>query len=217
MKKHKRILKWIPLLAALVLALGTLIVYSVTTEEISVLIYPQIIATALVPAIFPVLGKITKRDYPIFVNVLITIHIVLASDLGSALSFYSRFSFWDLLMHGYFGFVFAVIMYMFLLQWNGEKLNKFGFLSLIFLSTSGAAALWEVWEFLCDTFLGCDAQRVQEALANNISPVSDTMTDIIIAFAGVLVFYIALYIDKLFDYKVSRVISAKVTGNKLNC
>ena len=216
MKKEKRILKWIPLFAALVLAVITLIVYSATTEERSVIMYPQIIATAFVPAIFPLIGNITKRDYPIFINVLILIHIVLANDLGSALGLYGRIGCWDLIMHGYFGFVFSVIMYMLLLQWNGDKLNRFGFMTLIFLSTSGAAALWEVWEYLCDVVFGGDAQRVKEALANGVSPVSDTMTDIIIAFAGVLVFYITLYIDGLFDHKFQKVISAKVTGKKTN-
>lgn len=214
MKKQKRILQWVPLFVSLILALATLIVYSVTTEEISVLIYPQVIATALATAVFPVLGKITKRDYPIFVNVLITIHIVLASYLGSALGFYGLISFWDLLMHGYFGFVFSVIMYMLLLQWNGAKLNGFGMMSLIFLSTSGAAALWEVWEYLCDVVFGGDAQRVKEALANGTSPVADTMTDIIITFAGVFVFYITLYIDSLFGHKFKKAISAKVNGKK---
>lgn len=217
MFKHASIFKWCPFFASSALAVATLIVYSITEEEISVLIYLQVIATAFVPAIFPILGRLTKRDYPIFINVLITIHIVLSSDLGSALSFYGRISFWDLLMHGYFGFVFAVIMYMLLLEWNGAKLHKFGFMSLIFLSTAGAAALWEVWEYLCDTVFDGDAQRVKEALANNISPITDTMTDIIVAFAGVVIFYIALYIDKRFDYKISKAIAAKVVNSKLNC
>ncbi|MDE6031614.1 MAG: hypothetical protein K2G32_08345, partial [Oscillospiraceae bacterium] len=103
--------KWIPLLVTLAISAATLVMYSIVSGEITVRMYPQIIAVAFVPGILPLIGKVTKREFPIFPNVLISLHIVLANNLGSALGFYDRIKVWDLIMHGYFGFVFSVVIY----------------------------------------------------------------------------------------------------------
>lgn len=189
-------LQWVPFTVTLILTVITLAVCGKVTENIKPIIYVQVIATAFIPAILPVISIITKRAFPIEINVLMTIHILLASNLGSAMGFYARFGFWDLLMHGYFGFVAGFILYMMLLRWNGEKLNRVGLMIVIFLGVMGCAALWEIWEYTCDTLLNCDAQRVQEALTLGVSPIRDTMTDIIAAIPGVAVFYIGLFVDK---------------------
>lgn len=202
MKKENNILKWLPTIVSLVLAAGTLIIYSVIYDKRSAQIYLQVAAAAFVPAAFPLIGKITKEDFPIYVGALSAIHIFLANDLGSALGFYSLIPSWDLIMHGFFGFVFSVIIFVFLLRWNGGGMKKHGFLMLIFLSAAGAAALWEIWEFICDMVLNGDAQRVKEAIANGTNPVADTMTDIIITLAGVAIFYLVLTIAKLRGYDI---------------
>lgn len=55
-----------------------------------------------------------------------------------------------------------------------------------------------------DTLLVSDAQRVQEALELGLSPVKDTITDIIVAVAGVLVFYAGLYVDKICKHRITK-------------
>lgn len=145
-----------------------------------------------------------KKKFPPVINVLIMIHILLASNLGSAMDFYGKFDCWDLVMHGYFGFVAAVTLYLLLLRWNGDKLNRFGFFALIFLGTLGGAAIWEIFEFTCDTFLGSDAQRVQESLALGLSPIQDTITDIIAALVGVLVFYVGIYVVNFCNKRAAK-------------
>ena len=107
-------------------------------------------------------------------------------------------------MHGYFGFVGATALYVLLLKWNGEALKRFGFLVLIFLGTMGCAAIWEMFEFTADTLLGCDAQRVQESFLLGVSPVKDTMTDIIVAVLGVVVFYAGLFVDWISGGRFAR-------------
>lgn len=209
MKNEKRIVKWLPAIVLMILSAATLVIYSLTREERSMTIYLQVFVTALVPAVFPLIGIITKKEFPFFVSVLAAAHIFLASCLGSALSFYNRIGAWDLLMHGYFGFVFSVVMFVLLLRWNGAGLKTPGFLVLIFLAVAGAAALWEIWEFTSDTILGGDTQRVKEALKNGTSPVEDTMMDIIITLVGPILLYIGLYIDKCRGYKLSRMIYEK--------
>ena len=205
--KHKKeicLSQWLPLLVTTALAPITLIAYTWMFKERNPVVYLQVLAGALIPAIFPILGKIMKKPLPIIINVLIAVHTVLACNLGSAMQFYWRFPHWDLLLHGYFGFLAGATLYVMLLHWNGAALNGRGFLILIFLGTMGGAALWEIFEYSCDLLLGGDAQRVHEALSLGISPVKDTMTDIIIAVAGLLVFYLSLFADKCFGYRISK-------------
>lgn len=192
----KRFGQWVPAVVSAALAAATLVVYSIVREDTKALTYLQIGAASLVPAVFPIIGRITKKDVPIYVGALVAVHIFLANDLGSALLFYDLIPAWDLIMHGFFGFVFAVIVSVFLKRWG--ELKKFGYNLLIFLSTAGAAALWEVWEYICDTLLDGDAQRVKEALANGTNPIADTMEDIMITLAGAAAFYIAAVIIGLY-------------------
>lgn len=196
--------EWVPLIVTLVLGAVTLIVYPWTTETINPVVYAQVSFTACVPAILPLLGRLTKRRFPVVINALVALHMVLASFLGSAMQFYRLVPWWDLFMHGYFGLVGSVVIYTFLLKWNGRALNRLGFYILIFLSVMGCAALWEIFEYTADALIGGDAQRVAEALRLGTSPVADTMTDIIITAAGIALFYIGVYIDKRCGYPISK-------------
>jgi len=200
-----------PLVLTVTTAILSLIAYTLTTANPRPVLYVQVTAAALAPAIFPFLSRITGKPFPVIINALIAVHIVLASNLGSALSFYDRFACWDLLMHGYFGFIGGVTLYALLLKWNGAALHRGGFLLLIFLGTMGCAAVWEMFEYVCDTLLGGDAQRVQEALTLGISPIKDTMTDILITAVGLLLFYGGLFIDKLCGYTISRQLQVQLT------
>lgn len=208
-RSQKKSARWIPPAVTLILALLALIAYTLMNEDREMVMYVQVTASALVTAILPVLSVLTKKDFPVFLNGLFAVHILLASDLGSALGFYDRFDCWDLIIHGFFGFVAAVTLYTFMLRWNGAKLNRVGFMVLIFLGVMGCAAVWEMFEYVCDFLLDGDAQRVQEALALGISPIKDTMTDIMVTVAGVLAFYAGLFIDKLCKYRVSQKIYEK--------
>ena len=193
-----------PFAATLVLTIITLIAYTLMNAERTAFMYVQVSAAALVTAILPIISTITKKKFPPIINVMIMIHVFLASNLGSAMGFYDKFECWDLVMHGYFGFVAALTLYLLLLRWNGDKLNRFGFFAMIFLGTLGGAAIWEMFEYTCDTLLGSDAQRVQESLLLGLSPVKDTMTDIIVAVVGVLVFLAGLYIVNFSKRKATK-------------
>ncbi|MGM9680671.1 MAG: hypothetical protein ACI3XR_04110 [Eubacteriales bacterium] len=208
-RNQKMDARWIPPAVSLILALLALIAYTLMKEDREIVMYVQVTASALAAAILPVLSVLTKKDFPVFLDGLFAVHIFLASDLGSAMGFYDRFDCWDLIMHGFFGFVAAVTLYTFMLRWNGAKLNRAGFLVLIFLGVMGCAAVWEMFEYVSDFLLGGDAQRVKEALELGISPIKDTMTDIIVTVVGVLAFYAGLYVDKRCKYRVSKRIYEK--------
>lgn len=201
--KH-RFSQWLPLLATSLLGALTLMIYTRVLEGKSPVVFLQVGAGAMLPALFPLINHFMRRPLPAVLFWLISAHIVLSCDLGSALGFYWRFPQWDLWMHGYFGFLAGFALYIFLLRWNGAALHPAGFFTLILLGTMGGAALWEIFEYSCDLLLGGDAQRVHEALSLGLSPIRDTMTDIIVAMAGLAAFYLFLFFDKRLGFKMSR-------------
>lgn len=197
-------LQWMPLLITICCAAVTLLIYTLSAGQRDYVVFLQVIFAAFIPAILPMVSHAAKEDFPLFLNLLFSIHIILAVDLGCAMSFYARFYWWDMLMHGCFGSIASMSFYILLLKWNGENLNRFGFFVLIFLSTMGCAAIWEIFEFACDQILDIDAQRVMESIVMGHTPVYDTMMDIIVAIAGICVFYISLLIDSLCKSKLGK-------------
>lgn len=165
------------------------------------IIYLQLLGASLLPFAVPVLGLITKKEFPWALSVAFAVFVFMACNLGSVLKFYDKIPSWDLIMHGVFGFLCSLVIFVLLLRWNGAKLNPIGFMIIIFVFTMGVAALWEVMEYVMDLITHGDSQRVEESIALGKSPVADTMEDIIIAMAGVAVFYITLLADKFNKYK----------------
>lgn len=202
--RKKKNLQWLPLLLTLCCAAITLLIYTLSPNQRDYVVFLQVIFGALIPAILQIVSYATKEDFPLFLNLLFSIHIILAVDLGCAMSFYDRFYWRDMLMHGCFGLIASMSFYILLLKWNGGNLKRFGFFALIFLSTMGCAAIWEIFEFTCDQILDIDAQRVMESIAMGHTPVYDTMMDIIVAIAGICVFYISLLIDSLCKSKLGK-------------
>lgn len=199
MVKNK-FLHWFPGIVSEVLAVIFCIIYAVIDGE-DVTMYIQLIGSALLPFVVPIINTIGKKQLSLGLSVGVAVFVFFASDLGSGMHFYDKVYCWDVIMHGIFGFLCAYTVFYFLVQYNGGKL-KVGFLIVILLSTLGVAALWEIWEYLADTITGGDSQRIAEAIALGKSPVSDTMEDIMIAIVGIVVFYITLLIDKFNHYKI---------------
>lgn len=201
---NEKNLQWFPLLITLCCAAVTLLIYIFCVGQNDYVVFLQVISAALIPAILPIVSYATKEIFPLVLNLLFSIHIVLAVDLGCAISFYDWFYWWDMLMHGCFGLIASMSFYILLLKWNGRNLKRFGFFVLIFLSTMGCAAIWEIFEFTCDQILNIDAQRVMESIAMGHTPIYDTMMDIIVAIAGIAIFYISLFIDSFCKNKLGK-------------
>lgn len=166
--------------------------------------YVEMTVSALLPFLFPIYGLISKKRLPVILGVLSGIFVFMSCNLGSALGFYDKISYWDLILHGLFGFLCSLTVFVFLLRWNGDKLNPIGFMIIVFMFTMGVAALWEVWEYMADVVIGGDSQGVWESFADGKSPVADTMEDMMIAMAGSAVFYITLLIDKFTHHKIYK-------------
>ena len=207
MVKRNEIMKWLPAAGSMVLAVITAIIYSFISDEIIVLTYFQIFGSALVPLILPVWGKITKKDFPPALGFLIAFHIFLSIDLGNAMNFYDLIPVWDLLLHGFFGFVGCVTAAVFLIRWNGDKMTSWGFILTAAFFTLGFGAVWEIFEYCCDIIMNTDIQRVQESIAAGKSPLADTMEDLIITLAGIAVFFITAVADKFLNKRLSSLLT----------
>ncbi len=212
MNGKKRIVYWLPLCISVLCAAATLAVYTAINESRAPLVYLQISAASLIPAILPVTSLIIKKEFPPFLNFLVTLHVILAMDLGNAMSFYWRFDFWDVMMHTYFGFLASIVLYVVFLMAGGDRMSKAMLLVAVFLSVMGCGALWEVFEYVTDALLAKDAQQVWASLNAGKNPVYDTMMDVIVTAVGSAVFYLILLIDKLSGRKLHRRLLGKFIG-----
>lgn len=199
-KIGKTILEYLPAIITAFLAVITLILYVTVIETHKASAYFAVSVIPLVPFAIIFANRKWKLGLPLYLVISICLHFVLAVDLGTAMGFYTRFDWWDLFVHGFFGFLGCAILYYLYLRLEKKEPNVVN-LVMIVLLTVAFAALWEIYEFIADLLLHTDMQGVEEALERNISPLTDTMTDIMIAIAGAVIFYVFLFVRKKFFVK----------------
>ena len=207
---EKRVVRdFYPFFIALLLAAVTAVIYSVTTEKIQALSYFQLFGSALVPAIPVLFGLITKKRLPVAISYMLAAHVAFSVYMGTVLRFYDRVDSWDMIAHGVFGFVGCTIASAFMIRWNGGNMHVAGFLLIAALVTMGAGAVWEIFEYCCDTFLGMDTQCVQKAIAEGKSPVSDTMEDLTITLAGIAAYVVTFVVDRFNGEHIAKAFFGK--------
>lgn len=199
----RKLLSWLFPIITYIIGIITLVVslFFIDVTAVDIIV---IILVPILPFLLPIFTKITKKEVPLFINILVCIEIILCIYGGNILNLYQYISIYDLILHCYFGFVCSTILYYIIMQVEGTKVNKVLLYFLIMLATLGVGGLWEIWEYACDTIGGGDLQRVQESLALGLSPIKDTMEDLIITFVGVCFFYLTLYLDKFSDKKLFK-------------
>ncbi len=210
----KQLKKYIPLGIDLIITFIAIIVYSCLKPERAPLTYVQILVGPMVLGAVLLLNHTRTIHIPTIISYLLMIHLVLALILGSAFNFYDLIPAWDMILHGYFGFLCSVLVFCVLLNYNGEQLKGFFIFVLIFFVTMGVAGLWEIYEFTMDSLLGGDAQRVEESILAGHSPVYDTMMDMIIAVVGIILFYLCMLLDKCRSYRLTRYLYKEIHMNK---
>ncbi|WP_238883790.1 hypothetical protein [Clostridium sp. YIM B02551] len=118
------------------------------------------------------------------------IFIFSAQYLGEIINFYTMFWWWDLLLHGVFGY-YATLTGFYLIKGNlnkgAESTEKRFILFKILFAFSLAitlGTLWEIFEYLGDYFL-----KTSMAAGG----LEDTMTDIIVKLVGATIYSIIYY------------------------
>ncbi|UCG77953.1 MAG: hypothetical protein JSV21_10350 [Nitrospirota bacterium] len=122
--------------------------------------------------------------------VLLTIAFVFASlFLGEIHGYYTRFWWWDILLHSSSGFLLGIIGFLLVHVLNEtEHIDlhmKPGFVAIFaFMFAVGIGALWEVFEFSMDSFFG---MNMQKEMLGDTSGLTDTMWDLIVDSLGALI------------------------------
>ncbi len=110
--------------------------------------------------------------------------IIFAQLIGSTFKVYDLIGNYDNIIHYCSGVLTSTFALTLLNNTKLENRTKLTDTIFIIFSTLAVAALWEFFEFTADGLLGGDAQRVLT------TGVTDTMTDMICAFLGSILFSI---------------------------
>lgn len=118
--------------------------------------------------------------------------IFLAFELGVAFSWYSKYTYYDLLAHGISGAVFAAVGLcgFYLLREDKKapmKKDRLVAVGFSFLFSMTCAGMWEIIEYVMYLMTGDDSQYAVAPYAG-FNGVADTMEDMMICLLGALVF-----------------------------
>lgn len=165
-------------------------------------LYQFLIVITVIPVIlFPYLiQRIGRIKIPNMLESLYMIFIFLGYFLGSIMKFYGKIPFYDLIIHFISGILSAMVAYYLYKVYNRKGGNLFTVIFFVLGITALIAVSWEIFEFVCDKIFKKNAQHVIE------SGVDDTMTDMIVALFGA-VLYNLLYI--LYTVKKKGVLMKK--------
>lgn len=117
--------------------------------------------------------------------------IIFSLVFGSYWNFYERFSWWDDMLHGFYGGAFALIGFL-LIQYisvrHGIKNSTFIICVFSFCFSVAFGAIWEIYEFSYDQLTGGNMQKTNQG-----NGVTDTMNDIILESIAALIVNIFIY------------------------
>lgn len=195
-KNLRAFLDYLPAAVTALLSVVTLILYLTVISEHKVSDYLAIGLIPLIPFAMTILSRKFKLGIPRYLIILICLHFVLAVDAGTVIGLYGQLSWWDLMLHGFFGFWGCAIFYYLYFRFE-KQAPKPGHYVIFVLLTISLGAIWEMYEFVASFVFHSDMQCVEEALAQGISPLTDTMTDLMIAVVGAVLFYAVPLIKKL--------------------
>ena len=173
----------------------------------------------LVPSYF------TSRTRVIVPAVLQTMFVVftfLAMYFGEILKYYEKFAWWDVMLHSTSGFMLGLMGFLLLYSLNEDRrvffhMNTFCVLLFSFCFALACGAVWEIFEFTGDFFLGMNMQKsVYVTDVNELAPyvnrfgrymdpgLLDTMKDLIVDSIGALAAVIGGYLYTLRVKKGNR-------------
>lgn len=179
MKKTNKIICILILLGSIYFALAAL----KEKDIYQFLIIITVIPVSLLPYGMKKIGKV---KVPGILECFYMLFIFFGYFLGSIMKWYGKIAYYDVIIHFTSGVLSAMVAYYIYKMF--QKKEEVGITVLFILSiTALVASAWEIFEFVCDKIFQKDAQNVLT------SGVDDTMTDIIAAFLGSIL-YILLYI-----------------------
>jgi len=128
--------------------------------------------------------------------VLLTVVFIFASlFLGEIRGYYTRFWWWDIVLHTGSGFLLGILGFLLVHLLNEtEKIDihlKPGFVAFFaFVFAVAMGAIWEIFEFSMDGFFG---MNMQKEMLGDPSGLTDTMWDLIVDTIGALIIAVLGY------------------------
>lgn len=200
--KGRAIFAYMPAIITVAIGIITLVLYALFSPKKTIVTYLMIPGITVIPFILIFLNRKLKLGVPSALFPLICLHFIWSVHVGTAMGMYKVLPWWDLLVHGYFGLLGCAVVYYMFINFEGKKPGPINYIS-IFIIVVGLAGLWEIFEFTCDLIFHNDVQNVQSAIARGGNPMADTMTDILIAMLGALIFYAILLVRHIIEVKKS--------------
>jgi hypothetical protein len=202
--KKLSVLEKAHLIVTLVL-IGTLLVaiaYSIIEQRwFALLISVLALFLMFIPTLFE---RRTKIDLPVEFEILTVLFIYATLFLGEVHGYYTRFWWWDALLHAGSGIALGFVGFMLLFSlYKTKKLQAKPWLIAVFGFCFALAlgAMWEIYEFAMDQIFGLNMQK---------SGIIDTMWDLIVDAVGAalvsIIGFIYMKIGKssIFDLSFER-------------
>lgn len=165
-------------------------------------LYKYLIVFSIIPVmLIPyALKKFFKLKLDEVIITLYLIFIFFAHFLGTIVNLYYKIPIYDKLMHTLSGVMTSFLALIILIKFKKYNNKSLAFnIIYIIAITSMIALMWEIYEFTNDGLFNKDAQRVLQ------TGVTDTMTDMIVAFLGSCAFSLFYAFEKI--YKKNFLIS----------
>ena len=163
---------------ALIFQIGWLIAAGIGVLAHSSVHVPLVILMMVVLWVPAVLELITHTELPTILKVHFSIFLTAASVAGSAFGVYALIPHWDSVVHAYSG-VFLAWFGLFLVQrvQGKQHIPRWFTIFIAFATPLAFAAVWEICEFMSDTFLHTTTQ----------AGLQDTILDMLSAGVGALI------------------------------
>ena len=180
----------------------TLILQIVMLAELAFAIWEQqwLIAVMTVFILLLTLAPLVMvKRFEVFIpaefKLMATLFIFASLFLGEIHSYYTRFWWWDIVLHAASGFLLGIVGFLLVYVLNEKKSIRFhmtaGFVALFaFTFAVAIGALWEIFEFSMDQIFGTNMQK---AMLADPSGLTDTMWDLIVDTVGAAVIAVLGY------------------------
>jgi uncharacterized membrane protein YjdF len=153
---------------------------------------PQAVFVAGIMAVMAapsVLRRHLPVEIPSEVEAVAVLFVFATLFLGEIHDYYQRFWWWDMTLHTGSGLLLGMLGFMIVYVLNEDRHVDMhmrpAFVALFaFFFAVGLGAIWEIFEFAMDRWLGTD---MQPATAGDPSGLTDTMHDLIVDTVGALV------------------------------
>lgn len=161
-------------------------------QWLNVLLIAGIIIITLLPLLL-------ERRFKVFIpaefKVLAIAFVFAAVFLGEVHGYYTRFWWWDIVLHTSSGFLLGIVGFLLVYVLNEtEQIDMHmrpGFVAFFaFLFALGVGTLWEIFEFAMDSLFGT---QMQKPMLGDPSGLTDTMIDLIVDAIGALIISVLGY------------------------